>query len=86
MIRLGPIVKPRQQSLGSAMAVAGKPQTTLQRPINHWKTQRPPTMEYRKNHPMLTKPAINPAMPVRTTRGVSQNQLSAYVKALQRGV
>jgi hypothetical protein len=81
-MNVGKIIRPRQTQLGTALAVAGKP-ALPQRPQMH--RNKPPTMDYRRNHPTLTSPAQPAALPVRATQGVNSNQLNAYVKALQSG-
>lgn len=82
-MKVGPVVRPKQESLGDAMVLKGKPPLPA-RPEFH-KSGAPPTMNYHKGHPMLTAPAVPGAMPVRATQGVSQTQLGGYIKALQRG-
>lgn len=82
---IGKVVRPSQESLGAAIAAKGAPQMPpeWQRPMLHWKKGGPPTQQYRKNHPMLTTAAKAPALPVRSTQGVSQAQLGDYLKALR---
>ncbi|MFI5114705.1 MAG: hypothetical protein ACHP7J_06125 [Terriglobales bacterium] len=77
------IVRPKQEPLGVAMTVAGKP-ARPQRPQYH-RNGAPPTPGYRKNHPTLKAPAIPAALPVRATQGVNQNELGSYLKALKGG-
>lgn len=77
------IVRPPQETLGTALAVQGKP-VAPGRPMQH-KNGSPPTQQYREGHPTLTSPAIPASLPLKATQGVNQTQLSGYLKAVQRG-
>jgi hypothetical protein len=81
-MKIGPTPRIKQETLGTALAVAGKP-TRPPRPFMH--RNGPPTMAYHHNHPMLTSPATPAPLPVRATQGVSQNALGAYLRALGYG-
>jgi hypothetical protein len=77
-MNVGPIIRPRQLSLGAAMAVRGKP------PIPQRPNRRTGSMNYREGHPSLMGPAIPAALPVRAIAGgVNQMQLAAYLKSLR---
>lgn len=66
-------VRPRQETLGTALAVAGRP------------TMPPTRPKYVHNHPTLKSPAIQATLPGRAvgTGGVNQTQLAQYVKAIR---
>lgn len=83
MISVGKIVRPKAEPLGVAMTARGQPQGP-QRPMRHPRTGQPPTIQYRKNHPMLTQaPVGTPALPVRATQGPSTTAIGQYLKALR---
>lgn len=85
-MKLGDIIRPRQESIATARNVQGMPIRPLymQRPQLHPRTGQPPTENYRKGHPTLTSPVNAPTLPVRATKGAgpNQHQLAAYLKAL----
>ena len=83
-MKLGDIIRPRQESIATGRNVQGMPIRPLymQRPQMHPRTGQPPTQDYRKGHPTLTSPLIEPTLPVRSTNGANQHQLVAYLKAL----
>jgi hypothetical protein len=71
-MKVGATVRPRQESLGTALAVAGRPVPQ-------------PSMRYRPGHPTFTAPAQRAALPVKSTGGVNSTQLASYLKAVQGG-
>jgi hypothetical protein len=83
-MKLGDIIRPRQESIATARNVQGMPIRPLymQRPQFHPRIGGPPTENYRKGHPTLTSPVARPALPVGTATGANQHQLAAYLKAL----
>ena len=71
-MKIGPTVRPRQESLGTALAVQGRPVPM-------------PSQRYRTGHPTFTAPAQRAALPVKATAGVNSTQLASYLKAVQGG-
>lgn len=70
----------RRPSLGTALVVQGNPQRFPNPPRPNLRTGK---MGYRKEHPMLTSPAGQTALPAAATSGgANQALLDRYVKSL----
>jgi hypothetical protein len=65
----------KRETLGTALAIQGRPPTV--RP-----NQRTGNIEYRKNHPVFTSPAVRSALPSRAVAGIGTANVTAYVRSL----
>lgn len=70
----------RQETIGEALALAGKPQLP-QRPVIH-KNGAPPQVLSHKGHPTLRSPALPSPLPVAATRGGAGNDIKHYLATL----
>jgi hypothetical protein len=85
---IGPVVKVKPQKLGDrlmeqAQTVQPAAHPLVPRPQFH-RNGQPPTMNYHHNHPMLTSPAEQPAVPLgHSTVGMNQRGMNQYLKVLR---